>query len=107
MCYDRRSNLKGTQVFMSEDLSKQDAKLFYLARQLKKNKVIFDTWTRGNRIFVKKYRLHNSVQINSEKELDEMVLQIQNQSIPPTERKSSSEEESDSNDADDEEHNEM
>lgn len=40
-------------LYINESLTKERAKLFYKARQLKKNDLIADTWTRDGLIFVK------------------------------------------------------
>jgi hypothetical protein len=40
-------------VYINESLSKGRSSLFYKARQLKKQKLILDTWTRDGNIFVK------------------------------------------------------
>ena len=39
--------------YINESLSKGRSSLFYKARQLKKQKLILDTWTRDGNIFVK------------------------------------------------------
>ncbi len=52
-CFERKTKLKGTNTFISEDLSPEDAKLFYEARKMKKEEKISATWTNKNVIFVK------------------------------------------------------
>ena len=48
-----RSKLKNTGIFVNEDLTKRRNRLAYLARQLKKNNKIVDTWTYDGKVFVK------------------------------------------------------
>ena len=72
ICYDRRMKLKGTGTFLAEDLSKSDALLFYKARQLKKKKLIFDTWTRLNRIYIRTERYEDSQLIRSVTEIEDI-----------------------------------
>ena len=46
--------LKGTHVFINEDLTKTRATIAWEARTLKRERKISDTWTRDGVIFVKK-----------------------------------------------------
>ena len=48
-----RSKLKGTSIFVNEDLTKHRNKLAYLGRQLKKESKIVDTWTFDGKVLVK------------------------------------------------------
>jgi hypothetical protein len=50
---DRVQALRNTGIFISEDLNKEEAYLFYIARQLKKKKVILNTWTVNGDVFIK------------------------------------------------------
>lgn len=52
-CFQQKRKLKGTNTFISDDLSPEDAKLFYETRKMKKEEKIFATWTNKNVIFVK------------------------------------------------------
>jgi hypothetical protein len=46
-------NLKGTNVYMNEHLTKRNADLARTARQLKKDGKIFNTWTRDCKVFIR------------------------------------------------------
>ena len=48
-----RSKLKGTGIYVNEDLTKRRNNLAFLARQLKKQNKVVDTWTYDGKIFVK------------------------------------------------------
>ena len=48
-----RSKLKGSRLFINEDLSRIRASLAYKARVLKREKKILDTWTRDGAIYLK------------------------------------------------------
>ena len=56
-----RSKLKGSSVFINEDLTKTRALVFKKARIAKKDKKIKDTWTYDGRIFIK--RLDDTLKI--------------------------------------------
>ena len=45
--------LKGTNIFINEDLTKTRATLAWKSRILKREKKIRDTWTRDGMIFIK------------------------------------------------------
>lgn len=45
--------LKGTNIFVSEDLPKEEGRLFYLSRQLKKQGKLKETWTKELVVFIK------------------------------------------------------
>ncbi len=51
--YFNKKTLKNTRIFVSEDLSKEDAHLFYLCRKLRKDGKIKATWTKELNIFIK------------------------------------------------------
>ena len=63
-CLDRRLQLKDTGVFVSEDLSKETASLFYQARQLRKKGDIRSTWTKNNTVFVQVSQENEPVQVH-------------------------------------------
>lgn len=53
--YNRRLQvLKNEQIYISEDLSIPEARLFYKARQLKKAHKIHTTWTKWGKIYIKR-----------------------------------------------------
>ena len=59
---------KPAKVFLCDDLTKRRAHLAFLARKLKQDSVILDTWVFDSRIFVKDK--HNRVtRINNEQDL--------------------------------------
>ena len=45
--------LQGSNVYINEHLTQKTSRLAYLARKLKKNKLIINTWTRNCRVFAK------------------------------------------------------
>ena len=49
-----RKTLKGSSIFVNEQLTKKNAGLFKKARKLRRNGVIDSTWTYNGRVFVKK-----------------------------------------------------
>ena len=51
--YANRTKLKGTNIFISECLTREQQKLFYECRKLKKLGKIANTWTRDQEIFIK------------------------------------------------------
>ena len=54
MCYNRRTQLKGSNIFIIEYLNPEESKLFYECRQLRKGKIIQNTWTRNNKIYIRR-----------------------------------------------------
>ena len=55
-----RKTLKGSRIFVNEQLTKKNAGLFKKARELRRNGVIDSTWTYNGRVFVKKDTNSNS-----------------------------------------------
>ncbi len=53
MCFQKKTKLRGTDTYLSEDLTPEDAKVFYEARKLRKEGKIAATWTNRNAVFVK------------------------------------------------------
>ena len=51
--YRLKEHVYANRMYINESLSKGRSSLFYKARQLKKQKLILDTWTRDGNIFVK------------------------------------------------------
>ena len=51
-------NLKGSQVFVNEDMTRIRGKIAWEARQLRRDGKVLDTWTRDGIIFVKKSENH-------------------------------------------------
>ena len=51
--YYSKKSLKNTNIFVAEDLTKEDGHLFYLCRQLRKTGKIKATWTKELNIIVK------------------------------------------------------
>ena len=50
----RRKNLKGSNVFLNDQLTRTNNELFAEARRLKKEGKLYGTWTMNCNIFVKK-----------------------------------------------------
>lgn len=51
--FSKRANLKGTKIWLNEDLTSRRSKLAYTARQLVKEKRIHSTWIRDGDIFIR------------------------------------------------------
>ena len=49
---DRITALRDSQIYISEDLYRDESHVFYLARSLKKQKMIFRTWTEEGNVYV-------------------------------------------------------
>lgn len=49
---ERIRALRNSQIYIGEDLFKEEAHLFYLARQLKKQKIIHNTWTDNGEVLI-------------------------------------------------------
>jgi len=49
---DRFIGLRNTKIFLSEDLTKEEAYTFFLARQLRKKQLIHTTWTENGDTFI-------------------------------------------------------
>ena len=84
--YTAQDSLRGTNVFVSEDISATQRSLFYQCRQLRKIKAIKDTWTQELSIYVRSHDGEKTL-INSEaglalwKALEPVPSQT---TIPPT-----------------------
>ena len=78
--FDRRLKLRGTEVFLAEDLSKESAAVFYQARQLKKKGTISNTWTKDGSVFVLLSPDLDAVQVTSAEELKALTA------APPTQQ---------------------
>ena len=64
-----RKNLKGSRIYVNEQLTKKNAGLFKKARELRRNGVIDGTWTYNGRVFVKKTPTATPVEIRDEDDL--------------------------------------
>ena len=53
MVYSNRMMLKGTKIFINEDLTIKKSKLAYETRQYAKTKVGSSTWTQDGKVFLK------------------------------------------------------
>ena len=51
--YRERMKLKNSNIYISEDLTRNESHLFYLSRMLKKNKYIYSTWTENGDTYFK------------------------------------------------------
>ena len=61
--------VKGSRIFVDEQLTKKNAGLFKKARELRRNGVIDSTWTYNGRVFVKKTQTATSEEIRVEDDL--------------------------------------
>ena len=50
---ERIQALRNSNIYISEDLSREESQLFYTARQLKKTQRILNTWTEDGQVFIK------------------------------------------------------
>lgn len=64
-----RKTLKGSRIFVNEQLTKKNAGLFKKARELRRNGVIDSTWTYNGRVFVKKTQTATPEEIRVEDDL--------------------------------------
>ena len=73
MAKEARAKLKGTGLFMVDDLTRRRAHLLYLARLCKRNILISDTWVSNSKVW--------------RKDLDGTIKEVQTESdlpaIPP------------------------
>lgn len=51
--YFAKKMLKGSNIFISEDLPKEEGHIFYLCRQLKRQRKIKETWTKELVVYIK------------------------------------------------------
>lgn len=51
----QRANLKGTDIWINEDLTMNRSKLAYLARKALKDKLITHTWVRNGEVYIRKH----------------------------------------------------
>ena len=51
--YSSRTKLRGTGIFLAEDLTKEEGKLAFLCRQKRKDKKIKSTWTFNHKIYIR------------------------------------------------------
>jgi len=65
----RLQNLRNENVYISEDLTVSESRLFYKARQLKKNNLIHSTWTREGKVYVRKRVDQDPIEICEEHEI--------------------------------------
>ncbi len=68
-------DLKNTNVYLSEDLTKEENSLFFQCRNLRKQGLINSTWTKTCQIFIK---TQNNIQVcvNSEKDIAQFRAQF-------------------------------
>ena len=67
--YAARSDLRGTDIFLSEDIDANQRALFFKCRQLRRNHKIQQTWTQDLKIYVKANN-NNKTEITCEADLD-------------------------------------
>ena len=92
---DRIKMLKNSDIYVSEDLTKNESKLFYMARSLKKRKHINNTWTEEGATYIKltpesipKLLLHDDPllsKLEEKKEENEVKKKQENESLPTQE----------------------
>jgi hypothetical protein len=68
--WDSRLKLKGSDIFLSDDLNKDQSKLFYQCRMHRKERKIISTWTNGNKLYVKVKEGDEPILISSEADLE-------------------------------------
>ena len=71
-CYLSRTKLKGTDIYLSEDLPVPEQELFYECRQLKKNNEIAATWTHRKKVFIRTLH-HRRKQIQNLLDLEQII----------------------------------
>ncbi len=59
-CFREKLKLWGTNTFLSEDLTQEEAHILYETRKLKRDGKIHSTWTRNNKIYVKRVTFHTT-----------------------------------------------
>ena len=64
--------LRGTNIYMNEDMTKYRSSLAFEARQLKRDKQIADTWTRDGHILIKN-KAGNIKSISTKQELSLLI----------------------------------
>ena len=64
-----RKKLKGTRIYVNEQLTKKNAALFKKARDLKKQAKIDSTWTYNEKVFLKKSQSGSPKEITAEEDL--------------------------------------
>ncbi len=52
-CFREKLKLRGTNTFLSEDLTHEEDHIFYETRKFKRDGTIHSSWTRNNTIYVK------------------------------------------------------
>ena len=68
-----RKKLKGTRIYVNEQLTKKNAALFKKARDLKKQATIDSTWTYNGKVFLKKSQSGSPIEITAEEDLSPFV----------------------------------
>ena len=76
--YNARTNLTGSNVWLSEDLTKQTEELAYLARKAKKEKHLFKSWTFDGNLFIQFEKKGKAIRISSQKALSQALEQNKN-----------------------------
>ena len=64
-----RKNLKGSRIYVNEQLTKKNAGLFEKARELRRSGVIDGTWTYNGKVFIKKTQTATPEEIRVEDDL--------------------------------------
>ena len=65
LCYEKRLHLRGTDIYISEDLTKEQNALFYKLRQMKRKREISDTWSKDSRLFVRLLQADEAIEIST------------------------------------------
>lgn len=68
-------DLKGRNnaIYINEQLTIKANKIFYLARQLKKDKKIKYAWTRDGKVYIKQQESDEKIRITDEEELSKFT----------------------------------
>ncbi len=74
MCYQERLKVKGTSIYLSEDLSKDQASLFYKARKKKSQDSIHSAWTKDCKVFIRRSADHERELTSNLTELSDLAV---------------------------------
>ena len=80
--YYQRSTLKGTNIYMNEELNKEEQGIFYQCRKMKKEGMIAATWTKNLNIICKNNE-NEFITISTYEQLKEFEEKINRKNSPP------------------------
>lgn len=89
LIYNQRvMNLKDHKIYISEDLTVNESRLFYKARQLRKDKLIHSTWTKEGKTYIKLAIGKEPRELNEDDPLLNQLTNMQRASITNAEKPS-------------------